>query len=166
MGSSEALRSDSVYRRWLATSGQRACAKSRYTAPRVPEWGSGCAGRMMRGLGTYEGAVLWVSTVCAWWRKRGGRIMLAKLHERLPETWNRLTATTHLRNAPKLPECWSHVLSESFLHMFALAKWHAQFGALPASCAGHDIAHLKTLNTSTHHAFLLPISAAESQSCE
>lgn len=110
----------------------------------------------MRGLGTYKGVVLWVSTVCAWWRKRGGRIMLAKLHERLPETWNRLTATTQPCNAPKLANCWSHLHSESFLHRFALEKWHVQFSALPASCACHDIAHLDDIPASRHS---LPVGA-------
>jgi hypothetical protein len=50
----------------------------------------------MSGLGTYEGVVLWLVQSCAWWRKRGGRIILAKLHGRLPESWDKL----HGNHAP------------------------------------------------------------------
>jgi hypothetical protein len=117
--------------------------------------GSGLTGRSCCGL----------EQRCAWWRKRGGRIILAKLHERLPETWNRFTATTQPRNAPETTRCWSPMRINSFLAIFILVILYRQLSAFPYSAHKASTTRLTDIYNTWTWAIFPNVTKTETYGC-
>jgi hypothetical protein len=74
----------------------------------------------MRGLRTYEDVVVRVGREMCVVEEERRDASLAKLHERLPDTWDRETTTTQPPDAPKLTNCWSPMHSKSLVSINVL----------------------------------------------